>query len=244
MQQLKNIDLLRSREVWESKLNEVNSVVNEEIGGRDIKFCSLWLKEINQELYRALEYQYRLGMESLNENLPEIKTDLCLRPDGTLEFNPSFDFLKAKYYGEIQRFIDYPRKCKVVGPGGDKSGAQLFKEMAGKNPQAIQTVYIKAEELFMQVQEIQCKYLEWTALGKLELSNHIRDNFKSVDDWAVNFSMIKQKRVELKRLEDSEKKDCIFVSLIEFKGGVERIFNNLSDILASTLKESVQDEKD
>jgi dynein heavy chain 2 len=72
VQALKNIDLLRSREIWEQKLNEVNSMVDEEVRSRNIKFCQLWLKAINDEIYSALEYQYRLGLESLNENLPEI----------------------------------------------------------------------------------------------------------------------------------------------------------------------------
>lgn len=222
--------MLRSREVWEQKLNEVNGMVNEEIQGRDVKFCALWLRAINEEIYKALEYQYRLGLESLNENLPEIQTDLVLKQDGSIEFNPSFDYLKSKYFMEIQRFIDYPRKAKVVGPAGsDKSGANLFRAMAGNNPQYLQTVYIKAEELFATVKEIQVKYLEWTALSQIDVSKHIKDHFKSVDDWAVNFAMIKQKRVELKRIDDREKKDCITVSLLRFKGAVEDSFKQLSD---------------
>jgi hypothetical protein len=56
VQLLKNIDLLRSREIWEQKLNDVNHMVNEEVQGRDIRFCSLWLKAINEEIFKALEY--------------------------------------------------------------------------------------------------------------------------------------------------------------------------------------------
>ena len=73
------------------------------------------------------------------------------------------------------------------------------------------------------------KYLEWTVLSQIDVAKHIKDHFKSVDDWAVNFTMIKQKRVDLKRLDDREKKDCITVSLLRFKGAIEDSFKQLSD---------------
>jgi dynein heavy chain 2 len=55
-------------------------------------------------MYKSLEFQYRMGLESLNENLPEISADLYFK-DGRIEFRPSFEALKSKYYGEIQKFI-------------------------------------------------------------------------------------------------------------------------------------------
>jgi dynein heavy chain 2 len=76
------------------------------------------LKTVNDEIYSALEYQYRLGLESLNENLPEISADLILRRDGSIEFSPPFDDLKQKYFLEIRNFIDYPKKARVMGSGG------------------------------------------------------------------------------------------------------------------------------
>lgn len=90
-------------------------MVDEEVRSRNIKFCQLWLKAINDEIYSALEYQYRLGLESLNENLPEIQADIILKRDGSIEFSPPFDSLKQKYFMEIRNFIEYPKKAKVLG---------------------------------------------------------------------------------------------------------------------------------
>ena len=121
---LKNIDLLRQKSIWEEKMKVINDMVDKEIKTRNFDFCKLWLKNINEELYKALEYQYRLGLENLNENLPEIQTDLVLR-NRSIEFNPSFDFLKQKYFIEIQKFISFPLKFSGVGGQGLKS--DLFK---------------------------------------------------------------------------------------------------------------------
>ena len=38
-----------------------------------------WTLHIDHQLYKALEHQYQLGLEALNENLPEIKVELLFR---------------------------------------------------------------------------------------------------------------------------------------------------------------------
>ena len=38
-----------------------------------------WKLHWDMQLYKALEHQYQLGLEVLNENLPEIKVELTFR---------------------------------------------------------------------------------------------------------------------------------------------------------------------
>ena len=46
-----------------------------------------WVDFLEHQLYKALEHQYQLGLESLNESLPEIKCELVFRSrDKSLEF--------------------------------------------------------------------------------------------------------------------------------------------------------------
>lgn len=48
-----------------------------------------------------------MGLESLNESLPEIQCDLVFR-NKSLELRPTFEDLKQKYYKEITSFITTP----------------------------------------------------------------------------------------------------------------------------------------
>lgn len=41
-------------------------MVDAEIRNRPKDLCTLWLKQINQEVYKALEIQYRMGLECIN----------------------------------------------------------------------------------------------------------------------------------------------------------------------------------
>lgn len=160
--QLMNIDLLRNEPIWKDKANTVKVMVEQETKHRPANNCKLWLFEINNQIYKSLEYQYRVGLENLNENLPPIEADLVLKTD-VIEFRPSFDFLKEKYYHEIQRFITFP--LKFNGVGGEGKAVAMFRKMPEENSKYMQTVYIKAEDLFDQLKSIETEYLDWTVLG-------------------------------------------------------------------------------
>jgi dynein heavy chain 2, cytosolic len=112
--------------------------------------------------------------------------------------------------------------------------------MPERNSKHLNTVYIKAEELFQKLSEVKTAYLPWTVLGTIDLQAYIEQNFKTVDDWENNFQMLKAKRKELKKLPDSVKVDCINVNLVPFKSGVEDIFKRLSDALVETLQTSIE----
>ncbi len=38
-----------------------------------------WKAHWDRQLYKALEHQYMMGLEALNENLPEIRVELTYR---------------------------------------------------------------------------------------------------------------------------------------------------------------------
>jgi len=56
--------------------------------------------------------------------------------------------------------------------------------------------------------------------------------------------MLKQKRIELKKLPDTRKIDCITINIVPFKGGVEDVFKKLAEALVETLQNSIEKDKD
>ncbi len=56
-------DLLKSRKVWEDKLGQMNRAM----GGRSN--AQQWRRHWDRQLYKALDFQYKLGLQSLSENL-------------------------------------------------------------------------------------------------------------------------------------------------------------------------------
>ena len=56
----------------------------------------------------------------------------------------------------------------------------MYKFMPEMNSTFIKTVYSKAEELFGKLDALAEEYVHWTALGNIDLQQHIEKYFTSV----------------------------------------------------------------
>lgn len=77
--ELMNIDILKNKNLWKENLQKIRKIVENVTKTRPAEQCKLWIYHLNHQLYKALEHQYQMGLESLNENLPEIQCDLVFR---------------------------------------------------------------------------------------------------------------------------------------------------------------------
>jgi dynein heavy chain 2 len=77
---LMSTDLLRQQQKWKDNLYEIRQVISEAIQmGFSENNMKPWLAHWDRQLYKVLEYQYQLGLDTLNENMPEIKVELIFR---------------------------------------------------------------------------------------------------------------------------------------------------------------------
>lgn len=86
------VDLLREQSKWRESLVGMRCRLAEvaSTGGYSADHMHPWLTHIDQQLYKALEVQYRLGLESLNRGMPEMRIDLIYQ-HSELEFQPPFE---------------------------------------------------------------------------------------------------------------------------------------------------------
>jgi hypothetical protein len=73
-------DVLRARDAWKGRWNTTCEYVRALSRNYASEQMSRWLTHWDYQLYKALEAGYRMGLESLNENLGEIKTELIYAP--------------------------------------------------------------------------------------------------------------------------------------------------------------------
>lgn len=85
-----------------------------------------WLLFSAEKMYKALEAGYQMGLESLNENLSEVRAELVFA-QRQLQFKPPLEELRAAYYRETKKFVSIPNwfegfgNGKVRGPGSQTS---------------------------------------------------------------------------------------------------------------------------
>ena len=234
IKELQVIDLLKYRQMWKDKLNEIRRNIELVSENKDPAGCALWKTALDKELYKALEIQYKLGLENLSQNLPDIKLDLAFISK-SLQFRPPLEEIKSRYYTEIRMFISVP--ITFQGFGGSP---EIYRKMPDKSSDLLYTVYKNAENLFTELQELLESYKHWCVLGRVNIENLVEEKIKTIADFEHNFKTLRQKRKDIERIPDTHKIHCFSISTTPLKSALEDHLQRLSDALILNLKTTIK----
>ncbi|XP_044933442.1 cytoplasmic dynein 2 heavy chain 1 isoform X4 [Mustela putorius furo] len=234
---LMNVDLLRQQQRWKDGLQELRTgLASVEAQGFQASDMRAWKQHWDHQLYKALEHQYQMGLEALNENLPEISVDLTYK-QGRLQFRPPFEEIRAKYYREMKRFIGIPNQFRGVGEVGAES---LFSVMIDRNASGFLTIFSKAEDLFRRLSAVLQQHKEWIVIGQVDMEALVEKHLSTVHDWERNFKALKIKGKEVERLPSAVKVDCLNINCNPVKTVIDDLIQKLFDMLVLSLKKSIQ----
>ncbi|CAH1776602.1 unnamed protein product [Owenia fusiformis] len=230
------IDLLRQQSRWKDILMEIRQLMaNLVTQGFSASNMKPWKAHWDRQLYKALEHQYQMGLEALNENLPEIKVELTYRQQ-RLQFRPALEEVKAKYFREMKKFISIPNHFKGVS---DSTENLIFPAIIDRNSAGFITCYKKADFLFSRLSAVQEKFKDWVVLGALDLDEYVESQLHSLQDWERNFKALKARGRDAEKLPSQIKVDCITVSCNPVKAVVDDHIQRLFDSLLNALRKSI-----
>jgi dynein heavy chain 2 len=231
--QMMNIDLVRSQQRCKECLNQIRVILStvEESGVKTADTLP-WRNFWDYQLYKAVESQYRFGLESMNELLPEIKVDVVYKHQ-RLQFRPPFEEIRAKYYRELKSFVKIPMLFNGLGEG------KIFSQMIEKNDKSLLVVYRKADALFQKLAKVLEPYKEWVILGSVDIDEFCQEVLVDVADWELNFKILKQKGKEAEQLPAQIQVDCISVSTIPVKSTIDNHLQGLMDSMISALRKAI-----
>ncbi|RXM28913.1 Cytoplasmic dynein 2 heavy chain 1 [Acipenser ruthenus] len=232
-----SVDLLRQQQRWKDGLQELRtgfaSLESQGFRSGDMK---AWRQHWNHQLYKALEHQYQVGLEALNENLPEINIDLTFK-QGRLQFKPPFEEVRAKYFREMKRFISIPNQFKGVSEQGEPL---IFTVMIDRNANGFVTIFSKAENLFKRLAAVLDTFKEWVVFGQVDIDALVEKHLHNVHDWERNFKALKTRGKESERLPSTAKVDCITINCNPVKAVIDDLIQRLFDALLLSLRKSIQ----
>ncbi|EKX39469.1 hypothetical protein GUITHDRAFT_160010 [Guillardia theta CCMP2712] len=229
---LMETDLVRQRDKWKYGLQEIKKIV-QEVAQEGFDNLKAWYVHWDYQLYKALEFQYKVGLESCHETLPQIEVTLYFK-DKKLTFDPPFEDIRQRYYKDLMRFINIPLKFKGVGE------TDIFKNITECNPKGLQVVFQQAEKLFKKLLDAVDKYSNWVALGTVDLDELVEEKVKEVEDWDSNFRVLKTRTRDAEKLDATVKVDCITVDTTPLKQTIEKQLKDFNDALVRSLKKSAE----
>jgi dynein heavy chain 2 len=108
--------------------------------------------------------------------------------------------------------------------------------MADRNVPSLVIVYRKAEDLFRRLLDEKNPFIDWVALGSVNLDQYVEENLHEVADYETNFKMLKSRGREAEKLPYEKKVDCISLSFGPVKASVDDLMQRLADSLVSSLR--------
>lgn len=87
-----DVDLLRQQSKWRETLMTMRCRLAEIASACSYPADHMapWRAHLDRQLYKALEVQYRLGLEALSERMPEMRVELVYQ-QSRLAFQPPFE---------------------------------------------------------------------------------------------------------------------------------------------------------
>ncbi|KAM7538000.1 hypothetical protein Aperf_G00000070110 [Anoplocephala perfoliata] len=237
---LMDVDLLREQGRWRETLTLMRCRLAEvaNTAGYPADHMRTWLAHLDQQLYKALGVQYRLGLENLNYRMPETNVDLIYQ-QSQLVFQPRFEEIKAKYYREMRKFMGIPLHFRGVSEYQDKA-SQLFPLIIGNYSAGFRVCYQKAELLFSRLQATTDIFRKWVVLGNVNLEELIDVQCRGITDYENNFRALKRRGRAIDELPSEIKIDCFTVNCVSVKNTIEHLLHNMFDALLNCLRRSIQ----
>ena len=154
-----------------------------------------------------------------------------------LQFQPPIEEIRMKYYNQLKRFLSIPKNFRGVS---ESSEDLIFSAIIERNAHRFSHLFKKAEELFVQLEQKRDKYLDWVAIGSVDIEDFIMEHFKSPDDWDQNFSASKARGQDIGRLPgDKQKLQCISINFAPLRSEIELLNRKYWDICVITLQRSI-----
>ena len=232
-----NIDLLRTKDAWMRKVR----LIRGRIERSGFSNMDAWKKHWDMQIYKALEYQYQLGLESLHEVVTEIKADVIFdNTTGRAALRPPLDVIRDQYYQKIKDFLTFPNRFSGAG------NSECFAQMAGRNAAGIQAVMRHATNLFRRVEKELKTFNPMLLLGNCgqngnpTLESIVDAALTEVQHWEQNIRLVKLKGREIGSVELFIRIDCITLCTAGIKGAIEDQLAKLGDVLIVTLRRSAE----
>ncbi|KAG5494148.1 hypothetical protein JKF63_01983 [Porcisia hertigi] len=239
--QLLDISLLRSRDRWLSKVRQIR----EKIESSGFQNTESWRLFWDMQLYKAMEAQYQLGLESLHDSVDEIKADIIYDADsGVAALRPPLEVLRLQYYQRIHDFINFPIRFQGCAKGS------VFREMPSRNAHGICAVLKSAGQLFKRVVHELKRFTPYLVIGRCgrgenpSLEEIVGKSLTEVQHWEQSVRLLKQKGKEINNEDLFIRCGCVTLCTAGIKGAVEDHLMRLTDALRVTLKKSAEQHLD
>ncbi|EFN76217.1 Cytoplasmic dynein 2 heavy chain 1 [Harpegnathos saltator] len=222
------VHLVGNQNIWKETLTSMRAIVD----AVDAEYgnAKAWKLHWDRQLLKALGVAYRNSLPSLSRKLPELRVELTFR-DGSLQWRPPFEDIRAKLYSGIRRSLSIPIYFRGVG---DVSDAH-FGDLVPKNAYLFSGVYKQIEIALSTLELFRIKWLNLATPANIDVGERLKG--KPPQEWARAFKEAKQWAQEVGKLRGNDVKIlCICVDTATTRNDLETASRRYWERLCSDLR--------
>ncbi|XP_047109239.1 cytoplasmic dynein 2 heavy chain 1 [Schistocerca piceifrons] len=228
-------DSLRYQHKMKEILRDIRDIFDQVDKQKFVNMKS-WRLHWDYQLYKAIEYHYQLGLETLNDHLSEISIELIFRQQ-KLQFQPPMEEIRMKYYGQLKRFLALPNNFRGTAESSENS---IFPVIIQRNARRFGGVFARAEQQFEKLEKVKERWQPWVALGTADIDHLTREYLHTADDWDQNFRTSKTHGQQIAKLPRTEEKvGCFSVSVKALCSELELHNRRYWDAIVASLQVSI-----
>ena len=201
-------DLLREPQKWHQQVQDIRKIMDTLTNeGYEPKNMKPWRAFWDRQLYKALDLQYSMGLQALNEHLPDIRIDLVFgeksiqyKLPSALQSQSGLEAIKATYYREMKRFLAIPLTFKGCSDPTSSGRNLIFQSIMSRHSEDIVACFCTSNELFTRLERGLEHYQEWMILGQVDIDELVEKNLHDATDWEQNFRLLKIRGQDAEKL--------------------------------------------
>lgn len=89
-----------------------------------------------------------------------------------------------KYFSQLKRFLAIPSNFRGVSETVDNL---IFPAIIDRNAHRFSHLFKKAEDLFSRLDHVKSRFVDWVALGAIDIEDYIMTTCSRPEDWESNF---------------------------------------------------------
>ncbi|XP_023289902.1 cytoplasmic dynein 2 heavy chain 1 [Orussus abietinus] len=222
------VNLANSQATWKETLRNMRAIVD----GVEAEHgnTAAWKLHWDRQLLKVLDVAYRAALPSLLRRLPEVKVELTFR-EGSLQWRPSLEEVRAKLYSGIRRFLAIPTNFRGVGDPADGH----FGDLVQRSAYLFGEVYREAEILLSAMESFRAGWMSLAAPARIDAGERLKGS--PPQEWERSFKEAKQWAQEVGRLRGVEVKLwCVTVDTGTTRNDLESASRRYWERLSSDLR--------
>nr|AAU93603.1 cytoplasmic dynein heavy chain 2.2 [Leishmania mexicana] len=245
---LMGVDLTSHMEQWRITVDDLRSRMEDFLARQHLSDHDDWRRYWDGQIYKALEYQYRRGLERLHEEMTEFKVELVLR-QGIVHFKPSLEAIREAYYVKLREFVSVPLRFRGLQPKRQDASTpyEMYPLMPLTNNDRILTVHMKAMELFAKLNRVRKAFRSHIVVGLCGINGSphldtIADAWmeKMAGKISQGFHTVEEHREKIGKIEDVMKIDCFAISTVPVRASIEEHLHRLEEALLNGIRRHIQ----